>query len=102
VSSWAIDPHVRLLGGTQRVVHAVAPTAIEAHPVRRIGRQEPRCSTVEQARHVVGLGRVPAEQAVIAELPEVAGLRARCPTRFLQGLVKVEALHVLALLAGLE
>jgi hypothetical protein len=39
---------------------------------------------------------------VFAELPEITGLRARCPTRFLQRLVKVEALHVLALLAYLQ
>jgi len=39
---------------------------------------------------------------VVPELPEIAGLRAWCPARFLHRLVEVEAFHVLALLADLE
>jgi hypothetical protein len=39
---------------------------------------------------------------VILELPEIAGLRAGCPPRFLERIVEVEALHMLALLAGLQ
>jgi hypothetical protein len=64
--------------------------------------QELRCRTVEQAGHVVGARRISAQEPVFAELPEITELRARCPRRFLQRLVKVEALHVLALLAYLQ
>jgi len=39
---------------------------------------------------------------VIPERPEIAGLRPRCPPRLFERFVEVEALHVLALLAGLE
>ena len=39
---------------------------------------------------------------MVPELPEIAGLRARCPSRLLERLVEVEALHVLALLADFE
>jgi hypothetical protein len=39
---------------------------------------------------------------MVAEDPEIAGLGPRSPTRFLQRIVKVEALHVLALLADLQ
>jgi len=39
---------------------------------------------------------------MVAELPEIAGLRPRCSPRFLERIVEVEALHVLALLACFE
>ena len=39
---------------------------------------------------------------MIPERPEIAGFRAGCPPRLLQGFVEVERLHVLALLAHFE
>jgi hypothetical protein len=98
----AIHAHVRLLGGTEGVVHAVAPGAVEAHPVGRIRGQELRLGSIEEARHVLGVGCIPAEQAMVPEDPEIAELGAGCPPRLLQGFVEVEALHVLALLADFE
>jgi hypothetical protein len=98
----AIHAHVRLLGGSKRVVHAVAPGAVEADAIGGIRGEELRLGTVEEASHIVGLGRVPAQQPVVPEHPEIPGLRPGCPPRLLQGLVEVEALHVLALLADLE
>jgi len=98
----ASGAHVRLLGRTQRVVHAVAPAAIEGDPVGGIGQQEPRLGTIEQAGHVVGIRAVAAQQALVAEDPELARLRARRAGRGLEGGVEIEALDLLALLAGLE
>jgi hypothetical protein len=98
----AIHAHVCLLGGTEGVVHPVAPRAIEADPVWRISRQEPRLGAVEEVGYIVGLGRVSALKPMVAELPEVAGLRAGCPSRLLERIVEVEALHVLALLTDLQ
>src|SRR5664280_3663040 len=98
----AIDAHVRLLRGSEGVVHAVAPGAVEADAVSGIGRQELRLGAVEQPCHVSGARGIPTQEPVVAEDPEIAGLRARSPPRFLQRLVKVEALDVLALLAGLK
>ena len=39
---------------------------------------------------------------MVAEDPEIAGLRPRCPARLFEGLVEVEALRPFALLTGLE
>jgi hypothetical protein len=97
-----IGPHVGRLRGTQRVVHAIAPRAIEADAIRGIGRQEGRRLAVEQARHVVGVRRVPAQEAMVPERPEITGLRAGCPARLLQRLVEVERLCPFPLLAGLQ
>ena len=47
----AIDLHVRRLGRPKAVVHPVAPGAIEADAIRRIGRQQGRCGSVEQPGH---------------------------------------------------
>ncbi len=98
----ATDPHVRLLGGPKRVVHAVTPGPVEAHPVRGIGRQELRLGATEQAGYILGPRRVAAQEAVIPELPEIASFRPGCPPRFLERIVEVEALHLLALLADLD
>ena len=49
------------------VVHAVAPGRVELHAVGRVGREERRRRAVEQPRHVVGLRRVAAQEAVVAE-----------------------------------
>ena len=57
----AIDPHVRPFGGTQGVVDAVAPGRVERHAVWRIGREERRLRTVEQAGHVLRVGGIPDE-----------------------------------------
>ena len=57
---------------------------------------------VEEPGHVLGARGVPAQQAMLAELPEIAGLRPGCPARLLQRLVEVERLLPLALLADLQ
>jgi hypothetical protein len=98
----AIDAHVRLLGGPEGVVHTVTPGAVEAHPVRGIGCQEPRLGTVEQARHVLSARGIPAEEPMVPEDPQIARLRAGSSPSLLQRFVEVEALHVLALLADLQ
>src|SRR5450759_2167566 len=98
----ATGPHVRLLGGTAGVVHAVAPGAVEAHPVGSISRCELGLGAVEEARDGLCPGAVSAEQAMIPELPKIAGLRAGCPPRFLERLVELAALPVLALLADFK
>jgi hypothetical protein len=98
----AIDPHVRLLGWSEGVEHAIAPGAIEAHPIGWIGSEEPRFRTVEQSRHGFGVRRVTTQQPVIAKGPEIAELGAQwSSSRLLEGLIEIEALDLFALLASL-
>jgi hypothetical protein len=94
-------PQVRRFRWPQGGVHAVAPGAVEAHPVGGIGRQELRLGTIEQAPNLLSARRIAAQEPMIPERPEIAGLGPGCPPRLLQGLVEVEALHALALLADL-
>ena len=55
-----LPAHVRLLGWSESVVHAVAPGTIEAHPIRGIGSEEPRCGAIEESGHGVGVSGVAA------------------------------------------
>jgi hypothetical protein len=98
----AIGPHVRLLGWPEGFVHAVAPRAVEAHSVRGIGGQELRLGTIEETHHILGARRIAAQEPMLLERPQIAGLRAGCPARLFQCLVEVERLRPFALLAGLE
>ena len=79
--------HVRLLGAghdapaldplPRPVVDAVAPGRVELDAVRRVGREQRRRRAVEEPGHVVGVGGVAAQQAVVAEAPELARLDVR-------------------------
>ena len=95
-------PHVGLLGGTQLVVHAVAPCRVERDAVGRVGSQEPRLGVPEQARHGRRVGGVAAEQPVVAQRPQVAGLRAWLPARFLERGLELERLGLVGPLARLQ
>jgi hypothetical protein len=71
----AVGPlHVRLFGRPELVVHAVAPGRIERHPIGRIRSEEGWLGAVEQARDRVGIGGVAAQQAMLAQEPQVARL----------------------------
>ena len=84
---WDLAHHVRLLGAghdapaldplARPVVHAVAPGLVELDAVRRVGREEGRRRPVEEARHVVGVRRVAAQDPVVAQAPELARLDVR-------------------------
>ncbi len=88
--------------GPEGVVHAVAPGGVVADPVGRIGREQPRFRTVEQAGHVVGIGGVTAQQSMVAQDPQIAELGPGCTSSFLERLIEIEALDPLALLASLK
>ena len=98
----AIDPHVRPLGGTQGVVHAVTPGSVVADPVWRIGREQLGFRAVAQARHGLGIGGVTAGEPMVAQDPEITRLRARGASGLFECLVEIEALDLLALLADFE
>src|SRR5450756_1140384 len=98
----AIDPHVRLLGWSEGVVHAVTPGTIEGDAIGRIGSEELWCRTVEQPHHGFGVRGVATEQPVVAQDPEISGLGPWRPGGLLEGLIEIEALDLLALLASLK
>jgi hypothetical protein len=97
----AIDPHVRLLGWSEGVVHAVAPGTIEADAIRGIGREELGFGAIEESGHGVGVSGVTARQPMITEEPEIPELRSWGASCFRQCLIEIEALDLLALLASL-
>jgi hypothetical protein len=55
-----MDLQVAGFGGTQCVVHAVAPGRIERHAIRWIGREQRRLVGPEQAGDVGRLRRIAA------------------------------------------
>ncbi|TME79566.1 MAG: hypothetical protein E6I45_12620 [Chloroflexi bacterium] len=69
-----IDAHVGLLGGTEAVVHAIAPSWIERDAVGRIRGQERRLRPIEEPGDVILVRRVPAQKAMVTEGIELAGL----------------------------
>ena len=56
--------------------------AVVAHPEGRVGGHQAGALAVHQLPHVVGVGGITAEQAVLPEDPEVTGLRHRLRRRF--------------------
>jgi hypothetical protein len=56
-----IDAQIAGFGGTERVVHAVAPGRIKTHTVGRVGGQQGGLGTIEQAGDVRCAGRVAAQ-----------------------------------------
>jgi hypothetical protein len=70
----AIDAHVPHLGGPELVVDAVAPRAVEADAVGRVGGQERRLGTVEETGDIVGVRRVPDEQTISPSTKSAPGL----------------------------
>src|ERR1035437_8034843 len=71
---YAIELHVRPLGRTQAVVHAVAPGRVVADAIGRVRRKERGRRSVEQPHDVLGVGAVPAQQTMLAEDPQLARL----------------------------
>jgi len=92
-----LDAHVGLLGRAERVVQMISPGRVEADAVGRIRREEPGGRPAEQTGHVVGVGGIAAQQAVIAEHPQLAWLDVRL-LRWLRYVVGVSE----ARLAGTE
>ena len=98
----AIDLHVRLLGGTQLVVDTIAPCRVERDAVGRVGRQEAGLRVTEQASDSIRVGGVAAEEAMVAERPQVTGLRARLPSRLLERGLQLERLGLVGPLPRLQ
>ena len=63
--------------GTQAGGDGVVRPRLDLHVVRRVGVDQVDGGAVEQPVHVLGLAGVAAQQAVLAEEPQVAGLRDR-------------------------
>jgi len=59
--------------------------AVVVDEIRRVGRKQDRPFTIHQAAHVGRAGAVTAQQAVIAEDPEISGPRGRIARRFGDG-----------------
>ena len=87
-----IDVDLAVLVGPV-LARVVRPLACVIDEVGRVGRDECGCLARHHAVHVGELRAVAAEQAVVAEDPEVAGLRDRDDRRRLgTGVVEVGAL----------
>jgi len=102
VGCLAIGPRVGTLGGSEAVVHVVAPRRVERHAVGGIGREQRRGGAVEQLRDIVGLHDIAAQQAVVTQAPQVTGLGAWGTPGFLECRLEVERFRPVALLAGLQ
>lgn len=64
--------HVAGFGGTQAVVHAVAPGRVEADAIRRIRREQRRRTAIEQSGDIVRFRGVAAQQPVLTKDVEIA------------------------------
>jgi len=97
----AISAHVRLLGGTERVVHAIAPGTVEVHPVGRIGRQELRLGTSRRRATSSALVASP-HRSRWSPSARARPVSSGGSARLLQCLVEVERLRPLPLLPRLQ
>jgi hypothetical protein len=60
--------------GAEAGGNSVVRPRLDIHSIRRIGVDQVNRGAVEQAIHVLGLGAIAAQQAVLTEEPQVAGL----------------------------
>ncbi len=63
-----------LFGRPELVVRAIPPGRIERHPVGRIGGEKGRLRPIEEPGHIVGVRGIAAQQAMVAQDPQVSGL----------------------------
>ncbi len=67
-----------------------------------IGREQLGFRAIEQAGHGAWVGGVAAQEPMVAQDEEIAGLGAWRAGRLFESLPQIEALHLLALLASFK
>jgi hypothetical protein len=74
----------------------------EGHVVWRVGDRHRGLDSAEKPLDILWLGGISTQEPMLAEGPQIAGLRAWSPGRFFEGSVEVEVLLPFALFAGLQ
>jgi hypothetical protein len=64
-----------------RLAHTVPPGVVNTDPVRRVGHHHVHPAPIEQERHLLGIGRITAQQPVRPELVHLAQPRHRLRRR---------------------
>jgi hypothetical protein len=80
----------------------VSTVVAEVDVVRRVSERHRGAGAAKEPVDRGRIGRVAAQQSVIAQGPQVTGRRAWGSRRSLEGRLEVEALGALALLSGVE